>query len=385
MPRMNYRIEVPRAGFAYVAITLFVMIAAINSQTNLLFIAFGAMLGGLLVSLVMSWLVLRRIEVKRLVAAHAIAGELSEVHYLVTNRKRWLACFALNISEVDIDGRLGKAPDAFAFYIPPGGTATAMAQLLPLQRGRVTLRCVRIACTFPFGFVRQVRHVPRVAEVAVYPRVGSLNRQLALRYREAVTSGSMTSNMRGGQDEFYGLREYRPGDNVRSIHWRRTARTGQVMVREMTSNAPPQMTVVLNLRGSSGEGEDIVQAERAIELAATLICYGFFENFAVGLAIAGLPDEEMPLPIMGREARNKLLYRLAVLDVRSVRANIGGVKPNRLASQSEWVVVTMSRRDEVRDIVPGNVEHTVLALDDPESDTWVHFASGEHTRRLLHE
>ena len=75
----------------------------------------------------------------------------------------------------------------------------------------------------------------------VYPRIGMLNRHLALEYRVAVESGAMTSNRRGGNDEFYGVREYRAGDNIRSIHWRSTARRGNFMIKEMAANAPPQL------------------------------------------------------------------------------------------------------------------------------------------------
>src|ERR1041385_9564939 len=45
-------------------------------------------------------------------------------------------------------------------------------------------------------------------------------------------SGGAPSRIKG-EEEYYGVREYRIGDNPRRIHWRRTAQTGQLMVRDM--------------------------------------------------------------------------------------------------------------------------------------------------------
>ena len=88
------------------------------------------------------------------------------------------------------------------------------------RRGRAALNAVEIATAFPFGIVRYVRRISVPQEMIVYPRVGVLNRHLALEYRESVESCAMTSNRRGGSDEFYGVREYRAGDNLRAVHWR---------------------------------------------------------------------------------------------------------------------------------------------------------------------
>src|SRR5262249_52445077 len=137
-------------------------------------------------------------------------------------------------------------------------------RLMALRRGLVDLSEIELATTFPLGFVRCAMrlHVPQ--EMIVYPRIGMLNRYLALQYRESIETGTMTSNRRGGHDEFYGVREYRPGDNVRAIHWRSTARTGELMMRETAANAPPQMIVVLNIR-TAREQPDDEAVERAIE------------------------------------------------------------------------------------------------------------------------
>lgn len=405
------------AGVIFIGITAFVMIAAINSQTNLLFWAFGLMLGGLIVSGSLSSTMLRKVDVRRVMSDHAIVAEPLEFHYLLTNRKRSWPSFAIQVTEAKTAGELAKTPEGYAFHMAPGQTITAMTQLIAARRGLITLNEIRLTCSFPFGFLTGARHILRPQSIVIYPRIGVLSRKLALQYRQATSSGSMTSNVRGGNDEFYGLREYRAGDNIHAIHWKRTARTGELMIREMASNAPPQMVIVLNLRawnsdaGDRGGAPAVSRASRphrqlesdlvspdlnqpplapdplenAIELAASLVCYGALENFAVGLALPGLPNESIPIPLMGREARQRHLYRLAVLNPADIRPDRAFPMPNRLGRRAEWIIVTLRRSDNLRDLIPPGASHTTLALDDPDFPNWLHFLSTSETRRLLRE
>jgi uncharacterized protein (DUF58 family) len=254
------------------------------------------------------------------------------------------------------------------------------------RRGILKLSQVRVRSAFPLGLVARFRRLPSAVQITVYPRVGTLHRKVAIAYREAVEAGTMTSNRRGGNDEFYGLREYRPGDNIRAIHWRSTARTNLLMVRELTANAPPQLIVLLNVRTWREVEGGREKVERAIELAATIACDGFMENFAVALAIAGL-DAEAPVPQMGRGARAHLLQRLAMLDPEQIVATMPLPFPNRLAGRAEWVVVNLRRADPYKDLLAGSAASraTVLALDDPDAPNWIHFLSAAETARLLRE
>ena len=50
---------------------------------------------------------------------------------------------------------------------------------------------------------------------------------------------------RGGSDEFYGVKEFRTGENPRWIYWRRSARTGTLVSKEMSQVAPPRLLVLV--------------------------------------------------------------------------------------------------------------------------------------------
>ena len=64
--------------------------------------------------------------------------------------------------------------------------------------------------------------------------------------RSAETSGATMRPRRGGQDEFYGVKEYRTGENPRWIYWRRSARTGVLVAKEMTQVSPPRLLLLVD-------------------------------------------------------------------------------------------------------------------------------------------
>ena len=76
-------------GFVYICMMLFMGLAAINSQANLLFGIFGLMIGVLLIGGVISRLVLKRLVVERDLPDHACVGEALTVNYRFINRKRY--------------------------------------------------------------------------------------------------------------------------------------------------------------------------------------------------------------------------------------------------------------------------------------------------------
>src|ERR1035437_16272 len=105
------RHEVTLTGFVFMGITLFVLLAAINSGTNILYLAFGLMLGGLVVSGIVSAISLRNVDVKRIMPDHVVAGEPAQIEYILTNKKRRWPCFAVRITEIKASSALAKVPD----------------------------------------------------------------------------------------------------------------------------------------------------------------------------------------------------------------------------------------------------------------------------------
>ncbi len=386
-----WAMRVTYAGWIYLGLTIFVLLAAVNSGANLLYFLFGLFVGAWLVSAILSWINLRGITLHRDLPDHALAGEPTEIRYAFTSIRRRSPAISLFFRE--LHPQLAQAPAGFITHLPPARREAAAsvvipAPLVPLHRGMLQLRTVELSTTFPFGFLRRRARLNVPQQLLVYPRIGTLARSLTLQYRDNVESGSVLARKRGGQEEFFGIREYRPGDNLRSIHWRSSARTGQIMIREPASTTPPQLMVILNLRTwqQTPAGRDF--AEQAIELAGALICWGFYENFAVGLGIAGLPDETAAIPRMGWDARALLLERLAQLNLDHL-SNHPVEIPGRIAGKIQTIVVTLRSADPVADLITTPTTPraaptpSLLALDAPGAADWIRFLDPHQTHRLL--
>jgi uncharacterized protein (DUF58 family) len=103
--------------------------------------------------------------------------------------------------------------------------------------------------------------------------------------RSSDTSGAHMRPRRGGQDEFYGVKEHRTGENPRWIYWRRSARTGVLVSKEMTQVAPPRLLLVIDTYINPLERTLAAHAnvERAIAMAASVASQALEEGMSVGV------------------------------------------------------------------------------------------------------
>src|SRR3954452_15202462 len=88
-------------GLVYCAMMMFMGLAAVNTQANLLFGVFGLMIGVLLIAGVVSRAVLRRLKVRRVLPEHAVVGQAVTLNYEFENTKRFWPSFSVTLSELD--------------------------------------------------------------------------------------------------------------------------------------------------------------------------------------------------------------------------------------------------------------------------------------------
>lgn len=98
----------------------------------------------------------------------------------------------------------------------------------PLNRGPVDARSWVLEASDPLGLLRYRRRTPDAEVALVLPRFTSLVVRADVRELEA----SVAAPRAGSGTEMFGVREYRPGDPLRRIHWRSSARHGELVVRE---------------------------------------------------------------------------------------------------------------------------------------------------------
>jgi uncharacterized protein (DUF58 family) len=190
-------------------------------------------------------------------------GESARVELAVANRGRMTTPVLTMRDPVagTVGARVRLAP------LRPGRERQAAYRLPTSRRGILSVGPLEALRTDPLGLARRRLTVSGTVEVVVYPRVdrisappGGQEQPTAVRNRQMVQASR--------RDSFRGLREYVAGDDLRHVHWRSSARTGELVVRQDEQPRPRATAVVLDLRRTAHAG---LSLERAVSVAASVM------------------------------------------------------------------------------------------------------------------
>ncbi len=170
-------------------------------------------------------------------------------------------------------------------YFPYLPKHDRVQQVIPVtfpRRGVYRQEAFRIVTRFPFGFLRKARRLNLKTEALVYPSV-----EPSAEYLEILPGleGALESLTKGRGQDLYALRDYLPTDSARHVHWKASARSGSLMVREFTREDDCRILLVLDPHLSAEESSRLKPGasatherfERAVTICASL-AWHFYEN-----------------------------------------------------------------------------------------------------------
>lgn len=182
--------------------------------------------------------------------------------------------------------------------IEPDGRRRADLQIRAARRGRYTVGPATVSIVDPFSLARVRSMGAAEADFLVHPKVDALAMPRDLGERQTVASSAVRqpSGFRG--EDFYTMREYVEGDDLRKIHWPSTAKRGRYMIRQEETPWHTRATVVIDDRAHAHDGSDVASSfERAIETTASLIDLYHRANYSfrlVGAHYAGVTSTRGP-------------------------------------------------------------------------------------------
>lgn len=151
-----------------------------------------------------------------------------------------------------------------------GRAAQAGYRLNATRRGRFILGPPKIRVADPFGLWEDTRTLPARSEVLVVPTVVPLVGMPASAGARSAASGRAAIGT-GGGDPDVGIRAYRNGDDIRTIHWRASARHDELMVRLEEPVSHGGVAVLLDHRAGAHRGSGAwASLETAVTLAASV-------------------------------------------------------------------------------------------------------------------
>ncbi len=271
--------QITREGYVYLVLTVLIGVSALNTGNNLLFMVVAVMLAAVVVSGAVSASVLRGLELDAALPDHVFAQTRALARLTLSNPRRVIPSYSISVitprkkprsrlkaertrfrfpsrrpwvSLPDYALRLRRPPDpappilngdVYFPFLPAGTSACAEVHLQFPRRGRYAQESFGLATRFPFSFLVKTREVPLERELIVYPPVEPTNGMLEML---PLITGELESFVRGRGCDLYRIREHLPGDPVRHVDWKATAKTGSLKVREFTREDERRLRIIFD-------------------------------------------------------------------------------------------------------------------------------------------
>ncbi len=225
-------------------------------------------------------------------------GEVANGRLVIVNTGRLPA---LGFEAVDsVQGR----PVRIAVPVLRPGVPGELAYPVPtLQRGLLRLGPVTLSRRDPLGLAHRSAALAGPAWLWVHPRIHATQ---ALPVGLTLDFDGRLAE-RAGSTAFSSLREYRPGDDPRAVHWRSTARLGALVVRERVDTREPTVAVVVDNRANGFTADSL---DEAVEFAASVI--HAFRGAGRPVTLTAVREDTTTVAAAGG---HDLMDRLAALDL----------------------------------------------------------------------
>jgi uncharacterized protein (DUF58 family) len=207
--------------------------------------------------------------------------------------------------------------------LTPESARNLVVDRLALTRGKYKVGPLRVRLVDPFGLAELATTNKREDLLVVYPRIEMLGRGAPPSQRAGAGPAKVMRLSPEG-DEFYAIREYEDGDDLRKIHWRSVARTGALMIRQEEARLHPRATIFLDTRADAHRGSGPASSfEWGVSAAASMAWHLGRAGHALRLAT----DAAGPgTPRTGKAAVEAILEVLAAVGQARRGSLIPGLK-----------------------------------------------------------
>jgi|GEM_PF-3051191 uncharacterized protein (DUF58 family) len=360
----SYR-KTTKGGWLFFVFTFCVLLSALHTGVNLIYLTFSVLLSSLILSWLMNAFCGAALSIERRMPSEVQAGIPFSIDISIRNESAWIPSFCLRVEQQLPDGILCEYQRHFLFRICAGQEIQIRFKAVAKRRGAFDFSIVEAETSFPFGFFeRGVICMTKKLELIALPRLGHLESRLS----EGEGEGSSIARRftHNSIDEFLGLREYRAGDNPGWIHWKTSAKAQKPIVREYGARNEQKALIILHWVMQDGIERELLDEEITTSFIATM-ARDFAQN---GLQVAFACDAEglvyLP-PATGRGISR--IWRLLALLAPAETDEVADLLEQREFSFREFdrvILITHgSSMESSRTIVKhlNSMNHSVTHLD----------------------
>lgn len=262
----NRSLKLTREGAGFISIVFVVGLAAINTGNNLLYLILAMCCSFIAVSGVLSELSLKRIQVRANPPTSIYAREPTPLIINIENSKKKLSSHALRVQfPADNSSHYTVDREVYLFDLPRETSIEKTVMLTAFYRGKLKIESCVLSTSFPFGFFIKSKTVPIHAESIVFPEIRNIELPQPTGVAE---SGEGIVQSQG--EELYALREFQEGDALDRVHWKSSAKAGNLRVKEFSKGGNEKFIIYLSLfEADTGKSvtADIME-QRVIESAS---------------------------------------------------------------------------------------------------------------------
>jgi uncharacterized protein (DUF58 family) len=313
------------------------------------FIVIAGLIALFIVNLPLALRMVRGVSVRREHATHVKEGVEMQVTLHVANTSK-TPRMLVQVSDMGPGGK-GVEPLMVPFI---GGCEVLEVNYTcnAMRRGIYEFSSCGLESTAPFGLFGARRKVPASSRMVVYPLYYELPGAV-LPFTKTYSGLTAAPGSRSGEGlSFFGLREYRPGDPIRKIHWSSTLRARTLMVKEFEEDIHSSVVILLDTcRDSIVAGRNTTSLETAIRAVASIANHTLSGGHPTALARF---DEEFDEPRCDKSAGDltAILDSLAALKPsRRQAGNLIEASQPLIPKRGNWVVVLLSKDEAAMELL----------------------------------
>ncbi|MBK3331787.1 DUF58 domain-containing protein [Persephonella atlantica] len=283
-------IKITKAGWIYIFLTIFLGVAAVNTGNNLVYLIESAMLSFMLVSGFFGRRNLDSLDIQIDLPEEVFARTEFPVKIRIKNRKRFIPSFLLTIH---FEGNKLIVP-----YVGAGEEYTFVINHTYSKRGILHIRDFNVCSVFPFNFFIRCIIYKKNIPVVVYP----YPKRCSILQNSSEKSRGKTERAGkgyGSHGEIISVRDYTRGDTIRWIHWKASAKTGELKTKEFSGIGSEPVII------------DLDQMDGGKEEKISCATYVVLELYKKGVPFGLKYGKNVIKPEFSRKQKVKILKTLA--------------------------------------------------------------------------
>ena len=273
----------------------------------------------------------RRITVRRSLSEARVApGTRLSVQLDVENRSSAPASFLL--LEDRLPSALGRPARLVIAGVPGRRAQRVTYAVLPQGRGRYQIGPLSVDVTDPFGLTRRRTQLAGRDELLVTPEIEDLSHPPETASGPMVGSSRSRQLLRTGED-FFTMRGYQEGDDLRRIHWPSVARTGELMIRQNEATKRATGFIFIDNREGVIGRTQAPAFERAVSCAASVGALLIRNGFTIRLATSDTAATQL--------TEDRFMDALATLSHTSGRSIASAVTHLRGGASADMTLIVV--------------------------------------------